>query len=284
MRIASALAVVVCVGFAARAAAHAFDDEPAADPLPPAAPAPTPKPAIVEAVGAGDPAPLPVLAPEPAPAPAPVIPARSTLVLVATSVGDRPQDSFATLLDPTIGTQGAYWVGQRVSGIGTLEKVSGTYALIRNDGGAVERVEFPRTGAPAAEPAKPAAVATAAPAKAAPEWAARVNKIDDSTYEVDRSLVKELVNAGANLPGVRVTPALTKDGKLQGVRVARSARDSLAAGVGLRTGDIIQAIDGTALDSTDAVLEMYGRLDSTSVARVSILRGGKPVELELRLR
>jgi type II secretory pathway component PulC len=224
------------------------------------------------AVGAGD------------PSPTVAIPARSSLELVATSLGDRPSDSFATLIDVTSGTQGAYWVGQRVSGIGTLEKVAGTYVLVRNDAGAVERVTFDSGSTAPKE--KPAAIAKAEPATAAaaPAWAARVNKIDDTTYEVDRELIRELMTAGAKLPGVRVMPAVGKDGKLNGVRVAQARKDSLAAGLGLKNGDVIQAVDGTALDDTDAVLEMYGRLDSASMARVSILRGGKTTELEYRLR
>lgn len=285
MRIASVLCVMVCVGVAARAAARDDRTEHLAEPaaVPPTAPV-TPPPAApvtaveasprVEIEDAGDPAPVVV----------PPIPARSSLVLVATSLGDRASESFATLLDATVGTQGAYWIGERVSGIGTLEKVAGTYVLVRNDAGAVERVELGGPKPPAAAPTKPVAVAAATPAAAAPEWASRVNKLDDSTYEVDRELIRQLMNAGAQLPGVRVMPALTKDGKLQGVRVAQARKESLAAGLGLRSGDIVQAIDGTALDSTDAVLEMYGRLDSASVARVSLLRGGKLLELEYRLR
>lgn len=291
--IASALCVVVCAGFAARAAANVLDDSeavPTAVP-PPAAPVAPPPPARVDAgmadelvdrnafcsdcpsEGAGDPSPLPQ------------IKARSSLVLVATSLGDRPQDSYATLMDATTGAQGAYWIGQRVSGIGVLDKVAGTYVLVRNDAGAVERVEFSSGPAPEA-PARPTEPKADAPATgpAPPSWASRVNKVDESTYEVDRSLIKDLMNAGAKLPGVRVTPAVGKDGKLGGVRVTQARKDSLAAGIGLRAGDLVQAIDGTALDSTDAVLEMYGRLDSASVARVSILRAGKPTELEYRLR
>jgi len=294
--IASALCVVVCAGFAARAAANVFEAEylaePTAVPVPPAAPVAPPLPVVVDpgkasalvdrnvfcsdcpAQGAGDP--LPTVA----------IPARSSLELVATSLGDRPSESYATLVDATSGTQGAYWIGQRVSGIGTLEKVAGTYVLVRNDAGAVERVELgrgPKPTEPAAKPAKIAAVA-ATPDAAAPAWAARVNKLDDQTYEVDRQLIRDLMNAGAKLPGVKVMPAMSKDGKLAGVRVAQARKDSLAAGLGLKNGDLVQAIDGTALDSTDAMLEMYGRLDSASVTRVSIVRGGKPVELEYRLR
>lgn len=280
-KLVSAVCLVVGVGLAVRAATRDVEaetiEQPAAAPSLPPAPAAAPAPAPA-------PAPVPELAPAPPPAPS-IVPARASLELVATSVGDRPEDSYVTLYDPRSGTQGAFWVGQRVSGIGTLEKVSGTFALIRNDAGALERVSFGRAGAPAETPAKPATTTTAAaPADKAPDWAARVNKIDDNTYEVDRTLVKDLVNAGARIPGVRVTPALGKDGKLQGVRVAQARKDSLAAGIGLKSGDIVQAIDGNALDSTDAVLEMYGRLDTISVARVSVLRGGKVQELELRLR
>jgi general secretion pathway protein C len=290
--IVGALCTLTCVSFVAHAAndvieARYLADPPVAPPLPRAAhsspPAVSPdtrqasvlvdrNPFCSDCTGTGD----------------PISPAEGTvaskrpLVLVATSLGDAP---FASIRNLETGGQGAFALGEELPGVGVLEKVAGTYVVIRSRSGA-ERLDLLAVPTVAGAAGAGQVVASGAAVKAGPAWAERVRKIDDATYEVDRELVRELVGGGATarVPGVRVTPATGKDGKLRGVKLSRASKDSLAAGLGLRTGDVIEALDGHAITSPDVLLEAYGRLESAPQVRLSVSRGGKPVELDYRLR
>jgi len=284
--------MLTCASFAARAAGHVIearylDDPTSGSPLPKVVPPPPPptvppdgrgrqasafvarNPFCSACTSTGDPASLSDA----------IAATHLPLVLVATSLGTTP---FASIRNLETGGQGAFHVGDAVPGAGTIDKIGGTFVWLRSAAGAIERLDL--LAIAAATPA-PVAPPTGAPDDA-PAWSARVRKIDDVTYEVDRELVRELVGAGASakVPGVRITPATGKDGKLRGVRISRASKDSLAAGLGLRTGDVIESIDGRAIDSPDALLEAYGRLDSAAQVRLSLSRGGKPAELDFRLR
>jgi type II secretory pathway component PulC len=298
--IVGALCTLTCVSFVAHAAndvieARYLADPPVAPPLPRAAhsspPAVSPdtrqasvlvdrNPFCSDCTGTDDPI---------SPA-GDVATSRRPLVLVATSLGEAP---FASIRNLETGGQGAFALGEELPGVGVLEKVAGTYVVIRSQSGA-ERLDLlavPTTAGSSSAGAGQVGKGVGGAAAAAkpgtgPAWAARVRKIDDVTFEVDRELVRELVGGGATakVPGVRVTPATGKDGKLRGVKVSRASKDSLAAGLGLRSGDVIEALDGHAITGPDVLLEAYGRLESAAQVRVSVSRGGKPVELDYRLR
>jgi general secretion pathway protein C len=275
--IAGAVCVVVCASFVARAAAHAIEARYFAEPTP-AAPPPTtvapPRPTSSSGIpanvlvdrnpfcsdcraqpGAGDPSP-------------PSIEAPKDLVLVAIMRGPR---AFASIRNTASGAQGAYGVGDVVPGVGAIAEIGGTYVSFGHS-----RLAFP-TADPVPRP-----VPVPVPDSGSP-YADRVNKLSDTAYEIDRSLLTDLMTAGAQVKGVRITPAY-KDGKLSGVRVARAQKGSLADAVGLRTGDVVEAIDGMALDDINVSLEAMGKLRTASSVRLAIKRGGNPVEIDYRLR
>ncbi|MCA9680260.1 MAG: hypothetical protein H6709_14565 [Kofleriaceae bacterium] len=206
---------------------------------------------------------------------------RLPLVLVATSLGAAPQASWATVRNTASGAEGAFGLGARIPGAGVVERIAGTFVWIRGEAG-LERIDLLAEVATATPP-RDAHTAGAAAGKAAPAWQAQVRQLDDHTWEVDRQLIRDLVGQQARLPGVRMAPA-TRDGKLTGIRVAYARPDSLAAGLGLATGDVIEALDGHALDSPDALLGAYAGLDGAAAVQVSVTRRGKPVELGYRLR
>jgi general secretion pathway protein C len=279
--IVGALCVVVCASFAARAAAQVieasyFAEPTAASPRTTVAPPPAVSPRGVEAKTLTDrnpfcsdcgPAPSagdPTTVSEGVPA------TTRPLVLVATMRGPT---SFATIRNTETGAQGAYTTGSRIPGAGAAEKITASYVWLRTETG-LERVDLLTVAA------APPEATTPAPAPDA--WADRVKKIDDSTYDVDRTLVRELMTANGKTPGVRVMPVM-KDGKLRGIRVSQARKDSLATAIGLRTGDVIEAIDGKSLDTADAALEAMGSLERAPSVRVSLSRAGKPVELDYKL-
>ena len=221
----------------------------------------------------------PATAPSTPDAPAGIQVTALPLLLIATSVGASP---VATIRDTTTGAQGAYAVGDRLRGAGPIERIAGTSVQFRNEAlGRSERIDLLAAERTAAAPPD---AAPAAPPSAEP-WASRIRAIDERTFEVERSLVKELIasGTGAKVKGVRLAPHM-QGGKLVGVRVAQARPGSMGAAVGLRTGDVIEVVDGVRLSSPDDMLTLMARLNSITGARVQGRRGGQPFELQYQLR
>jgi hypothetical protein len=291
--IVGAATVAVCAALAAQAAGHVVEarylpDARQATPLPPAAVAPAPPPLappvrdpvqLVErnmfcsdCAGAGDPGPGPLPTGEGVPL------TSLPLALIATSLGTQP---WATVKDTTSGAQGAFGVGDRIPRAGVIAQVAGTWIDFHNEtSDRIERVRL-LTG-PGDGPAKPLATAARTPATPATPFADRVRKIDDTTYEVDRGLVRELVSGG-KVDGVRVIP-LAKGDKLTGIKVVMARSTSVAAAIGLKPGDVIEAIDGVRIESAQQMIDMLARLNDITSVRFEGTRKGAPLALALQLR
>ena len=69
----------------------------------------------------------------------------------------------------------------------------------------------------------------------------------------------------------------------RGVLVARVVEDSPAARAGLRTGDILTAVDGKAVDSTGNLVEAISSREEGDRVRVEVWRDGHPLELDATL-
>jgi type II secretion system protein C len=206
------------------------------------------------------------------------------LFLLATGLGDDP---VATIRDGATGAQGAYGIGDRLRGAGPIERIAGTQVVFRNEAlGRSERVEL-LTAVVVDTPQPQAAAAVTPPPEPAQDeaWIHRVKQTGEKSYEVERSLVRELIasGTGAKVKGVRVGLA-SKDGKLNGVRIAKAQPGSLATAIGLQTGDVIEAIDGVRLTSPDQLLEVMARVNTVTRVPVKGTRNGQPLDLDYTLR
>jgi type II secretory pathway component PulC len=222
-------------------------------------------------------------APPPPPGPGVVDPAGGIpltslpLVLIATSLGHQP---IATVRDDRSGSQGAFEVGESLPGSGEITKIGATYVDFVNAASSrEERISLLALASSQPPPPPP----PGAPPADAP-YADRVKKIDDTRYEVDRSLVKELVAAaGKPVPGVRMIP-VSKDGKLAGIRVLSARPDSIAGVLGLKGSDTLNAVNGVPIDSLDKMLELYSKMDDMNVVTIDGTRGGKPISWQYTMR
>src|SRR6185312_2666151 len=162
-----------------------------------------------------------------------------------TSLGHQP---IATVRDDRTGSQGAFEIGEMLPGSGAITKIGATYVdFVNSASSREERISLLALASlqPPPPPGPPAADTP---------YADRVKKIDDTRYEVDRSLVKELVAAaGKPVPGVRMIP-VSKDGKLAGIRVLSARADSIAGVLGLKGQDTLNAVNGVPIDSLDKML------------------------------
>lgn len=196
-------------------------------------------------------------------------------ILIATSIGDGEAAARATVRVPSSEVQGSFGVGDEIPGVGEIETIGWTWIDIASNG---RRGRLSLMGA---------ATPTTATAPAAPtsEWADRIKKIDDHTFEVDRSLVRDLVGGVAKAGGgVRVVPMTGEHGELTGLRIYGVRDGSLPAALGLKTGDTLQAVNNTKIESANTLLGLYAQLDTLNNVELDGTRAGKPLALTLRLR
>jgi general secretion pathway protein C len=88
----------------------------------------------------------------------------------------------------------------------------------------------------------------------------------------------ELLSQMSDLYGlsraVHVVPAF-RDGRTVGFRFMRVGPDSPAATLGLKSGDLIRAVNGQPLDSMQRLMSLVAALDRTSVIDLELERAGQ---------
>ncbi len=213
------------------------------------------------------------------------------LALLATNIGPKPEDSTATIINTENQKQGAFAVGDIVPGAnntGKIKAIHFKYIDFENNG-RVERLVLLGATAPVATPVA-STEPTAAPADPNSEDALQaavdngIKKIDDSTYEIDKSLVeKVLLNPMAIAKGARVVPAMN-NGKPDGFKLYAIRPNSAFAKLGLTNGDTLKQINGFELTSADKALEVYTKLREATSLEVEVQRRGKPVTLKYTIR
>jgi hypothetical protein len=196
--------------------------------------------------------------------------------LIATSIGADPS---ATLRVTATDAQGSYGVGDAVPGVGTITRIGFVSIDLTNAAGVTGTLSLlsPTPGG-----RSDAGAATPAPAAADP-FDGRIRKIDDTTFEVERGLVRDLVSGSLKTGGARIAP-ISKDGKLDGLQLIGVRRGSPAAALGLLNRDLLQTINGTKIESANTLLDLYAKLDTLGSVELGGTRGGKPLTLVLRLR
>jgi general secretion pathway protein C len=209
------------------------------------------------------------------------------LALLATNIGPRPADSYATIINSENQRQGAFSVGDPVPGAsGKIKEIHFKYIDFENNGHTERLVLLGAT-----PPAAPVAVAETPPALPTGDGDemqsavdSGIKKIDDNNYEIDKSLVeKVLLNPMAVAKGARVVPSM-KNGKPDGFKLYAIRPSSAFAKLGLANGDTLQSINGFELTSADKALEVYTKLREATSLEIEVTRRGKPVTLKYSIK
>jgi len=221
------------------------------------------------------------------------------LELVATHVTDKAyaKEAFATILNTGTQKQGAYWIDQgkpdparpsEIPGAGKVVAIHYKYVDFMNaSSNRKERISI--TG----EAPPPPTVAAVTPDEVKPPGDgddltaaidSGIKKIDDTTFEIDRSLVdKVLANPMAVAKGARVMPS-SKNGEPNGFKLYAVRPSSVYAKLGFANGDTLHAINGMELNSMDKAMEVYSKVREASSLQVNVTRRGKPVTLSYTIR
>lgn len=207
------------------------------------------------------------------------------LQLVATFVSK--EFSLATVLNTETQAQGGFTLQSKIPDAGEVVTISYKYVDFKNEAsGRVERIALLDEPRPAARPTP----TVAAPVDTGPKDEMQaaldsgIKKLDDTTFEVDRSLIdKLLANPLVATKGARVTPSI-KNGKPNGIKLYAIRPSSVYSKLGLANGDTIHAINGFELDSLDKGLEVYQKVQNASSLQVQVTRRGKPLTLNYSIK
>jgi general secretion pathway protein C len=145
--------------------------------------------------------------------------------------------------------------------------------------------------APIAKAATPAAASTAAPAAARgkgkavpPEIAAKIHKVSETEFNVERSVVDTILENQAELMrSARIVPEKEGD-KIVGIRLFGIRPESLLGTLGIENGDRLQSINGFEMSDPQKALEAYARLRSADRLTVTVNRRGKPMNIDFNIK
>lgn len=136
-------------------------------------------------------------------------------------------------------------------------------------------------GAPkAAAPGQPRVTPKGGAGGVPPEIAEKIHKVSDTEWNLDRSVVDEILKQQAQLMrSVRMRPVADGGMRLSGIR-----SDSLLGTLGLKNGDQLKSINGFDMSDPEKALEAYSRLKTADKMKVSVVRGGADVNLDYHIK
>jgi len=113
---------------------------------------------------------------------------------------------------------------------------------------------------------------------------AKIHKVSDTEYNIERSLVDEVLENQATLMrSARIVPEKRGD-EVVGIRMFGIRSGSLLGQLGMKNGDRLETINGFAMTDPQKALEAYGRLRTADKLRVQVNRKGSPVTLEFNIQ
>jgi general secretion pathway protein C len=111
-----------------------------------------------------------------------------------------------------------------------------------------------------------------------------IDRVSDTEYNVDRSLVNKILENQAELMRTaRIIPH-EQNGRVTGVKLYGIRRNSLLGELGINNGDMLRTINGFDMTSPDKALEAYARLRNADHLTIAVERRGKPLNLDYNIR
>ncbi|MBT8452881.1 MAG: general secretion pathway protein GspC [Deltaproteobacteria bacterium] len=199
-----------------------------------------------------------------------------------------PDWSFAAIAGSSDGKTMLYREGSEVDGSRVMAVHSSSVVMTGSTGVCqllmFEEEETTAARAPVAK--KPAASKPADARSAglsAEEMTDGIEKISDTKYNIQRSLVdKVLANQGSLMKSARVIPH-EENGRVVGVKLYGIRRNSLLGRLGVRNGDMLRTINGFDMTSPDTALEAYSRLRSADKLTLAIKRQNKETTIDYNI-
>ena len=103
-----------------------------------------------------------------------------------------------------------------------------------------------------------------------------VQKLGEHDYRIDRAKLEALLDRPDAMSGARSVPVF-RGGRYAGVRMHSLRPGTAFQALGLRTGDILRAVNGRNLDSPNRALELFQQLRQAPSIDLTVERGGETV-------
>ncbi|RMF13911.1 MAG: hypothetical protein D6761_10330 [Candidatus Dadabacteria bacterium] len=187
-----------------------------------------------------------------------------------------------------------YWVGDKLFDQATILKIRrGEVVILRN--GQTEVLQLYEGSAKAGEdkgpirrarPRKPASRTDdkVRPAASGGDVELQIEELSPNNYVIDREQFSDLMgNLGPLLTQARVVPNFER-GRINGYKIFAIKKGSVFEQIGLRNGDIIQAINGVSVDTPEKALQLFQQLKSETEFNLELQRGGSPLAYSYQLR
>jgi general secretion pathway protein C len=111
----------------------------------------------------------------------------------------------------------------------------------------------------------------------------KIRKTGEHAYEVDRTALDALIANPAELMKTRVVPDKV-DGQVVGLKLYGIKQDSVLGAIGLENGDRLSSINGFDMNDPQKMLEAYTKLMHADHVTASVVRNGKPVNLDFAIK
>ncbi len=193
--------------------------------------------------------------------------------LLATIVAE-PEAYSSALIGQGTGKDGkaeGYAIGDDVTGSGRIARID-QKKVCMEDGTCIcigEQAAPVAQGAPAADAAGDG----------------QVEKLADNKFAVDKSLLDGALGNLESFAGqLRVVPHKDSSGNIDGFRLSAIRKGSLFEKLGIKNGDILHAVNGSPLTSTEGALSLYQSLRSERSFNFDISRRNTRQSLEYEVR
>lgn len=196
------------------------------------------------------------------------------VVLIALSAASS-SDRRATLRVIPTDVQGSWGVDETIPGVGKITRIGGTSIDVVDGGNHLKKISLLDGVGPVGKPDEPA--------PSTDPFASRIKKIAENSYEVERDVVRELIASAGQGAGARAMPVMEK-GEIKGLRLFGVKPTSAVGAIGLKSNDVLSAIDGDPIKTANQMLDLLSRLDKMSGLELQGTRGGKPLAITLKFR
>lgn len=112
-----------------------------------------------------------------------------------------------------------------------------------------------------------------------------VRRTGSNAYDIDRAALDSVLsNPNALREQAPSVAPYYKDGQAAGFRLSGVRSGSIFSSLGIRNGDVIQAVNGQTIDSPQRAMELYQRLRQTGTIEMVVERGGRPTTIRYNVQ
>ena len=192
---------------------------------------------------------------------------------------------FAILEDNNTHDQAVYQLGDQIPDAGQLVAVERNRVTIDHNGTRIN-LDIPTDQQPdtgMAQAPVPIPMVPMMPPRFG-RFGRDVRRIGPNEYAIERAaLERNLQNMGQLFTQMRAIPDM-QDGKSDGFKLSEVVPGSLFQQMGLHNGDVVNSIGGQDLSDPTQAIALLNGLRTASSLSITVMRHGRPVELQYQIQ